>query len=260
MVNISEQEVGSLPLVPRNPLPFRQQMKAIREYHIGQELLRDSGGPVTRVTLGPKWLNGPIIWVTSPTGARDVLGRKDDACDRTAVHREMRHLMGDNLVDLPNTPWLSRKRTLQPLFTKQRVRSFSGHMAEAATMVAERWRDSDERRPGRRGPPTDHVGSGQLDSRNESRWTRRRPRRAAAYRSVAHRRPWHAAGEGTAVAPHPCPPPSTRRERHHASPRRRHPRGMPRRPSRDAPLVHALSGQRTPRPAGRCRTETSATT
>ena len=120
MVNISEQEVGSLPLVPRNPLPFRQQMKAIREYHIGQELLRDSGGPVTRVTLGPKWLNGPIIWVTSPTGARDVLGRKDDACDRTAVHREMRHLMGDNLVDLPNTPWLSRKRTLQPLFTKQR--------------------------------------------------------------------------------------------------------------------------------------------
>ena len=126
MVNISEQDVGSLPLVPRNPLPFRQQMKAIREYHTGQELLRDSGGPVTRVTLGPKWLNGPIIWVTSPTGARDVLGRKDDACDRTAVHREMRHLMGDNLVDLPNAPWLSRKRTLQPLFTKQRVRSFSG--------------------------------------------------------------------------------------------------------------------------------------
>lgn len=27
MVNISEKEVGSLPLVPRNPLPFRQQMK-----------------------------------------------------------------------------------------------------------------------------------------------------------------------------------------------------------------------------------------
>ena len=58
MDKTSEQDVGSLPLVPRNPLPFRQQMKAIREYHIGQELLRDSGGPVTRVTLGPKWLTG----------------------------------------------------------------------------------------------------------------------------------------------------------------------------------------------------------
>jgi cytochrome P450 len=139
-----EREVGSLPLAPRNPLPFGQQMKAIREYHTGQELLRDTGGPVTRVTLGPRWLNAPIIWVTSPAGARDVLGRKDDACDRTAVHREMRHLMGDNLVDLPNEPWLSRKRTLQPLFTKQRVRMFSGHMAEAATMIADRWRESVE--------------------------------------------------------------------------------------------------------------------
>ena len=102
MVNISEQEVGSLPLVPRNPLPFRQQHEGDPgDTTSDRQLLRDSGGPVTRVTLGPKWLNGPIIWVTSPTGARDVLGRKDDACDRTAVHREMRHLMGDNLARSP---------------------------------------------------------------------------------------------------------------------------------------------------------------
>ena len=103
MVNISEQR-GRVPAAgAEESAAVQAEMKAIREYHIGQELLRDSGGLVTRVTLGPKWLNGPIIWVTSPTGARDVLGRKDDACDRTAVHREMRHLMGDNLVDLPNT-------------------------------------------------------------------------------------------------------------------------------------------------------------
>ena len=231
MVDISEQDVASLPLVPRNPLPFRQQMKAIREYHIGQELLRDSGGPVTRVTLGPKWLNGPIIWVTSPTGARDVLGRKDDACDRTAVHREMRHLMGDNLVDLPNTPWLSRKRTLQPLFTKQRVRSFSGHMAEAATMVAERWRDSDE------------VVDLDAEARRLTMWAlgssilgTNLDGRADALAEPLRTALSHIADRGTrpvtraAVAPHPCSPPSPRRERHHASPRGRHPRGVPRRP------------------------------
>ncbi|MHA4854455.1 cytochrome P450 [Rhodococcus sp. MSC1_016] len=137
-------DVGSLPLAPRNPLPFRQRLKAVREYHIGQELLRETGGPVSRVTLGPKWLNEPIVWVTSPMGARDVLGRKDTACDRTAVHREMRHLMGDNIVDLPNEPWLSRKRTLQPLFTKQRVRTFGGHMSQAAAMVADGWGDNAE--------------------------------------------------------------------------------------------------------------------
>ncbi|RZL74445.1 MAG: cytochrome P450 [Rhodococcus sp. (in: high G+C Gram-positive bacteria)] len=144
MVKPIENDVGSLPLAPRNPLPFRQRMNAIREYHTGQELLRETGGPVTRVTLGPKWLSAPIVWVTSPRGAHDVLGRKDTSCDRTLVHREMRHLMGDNLADLPNEPWLPRKRTLQPLFTKQRVRTFGGHMSQAAAMVADGWGDSTE--------------------------------------------------------------------------------------------------------------------
>ncbi len=50
--------------------------------------------------------------------------------------------MGDNLADLPNGPWLSRKRTLQPLFTKQYVRTFGDHMSQAAAMVADGWRGS----------------------------------------------------------------------------------------------------------------------
>src|SRR5262249_29830114 len=33
-----------------------------------------------------------------------------------------------------------RRRALQPLFTKQHVRQFGGHMAEAAEMVATGWR------------------------------------------------------------------------------------------------------------------------
>src|SRR6185369_6536098 len=77
-------------------------------------------------------------------GAHDVLGRKDGACERTPVHREMRNLMGDNLADLPNVPWLSRKRTLQPLFTKQYVRGFGGHMSQAAAMIADGLRDGAE--------------------------------------------------------------------------------------------------------------------
>ena len=42
------------------------------------------------------------------------------------LHAEMRHLLGDNLFDLPHKEWVRRKRTLQPVFTKQRVRTFSG--------------------------------------------------------------------------------------------------------------------------------------
>jgi cytochrome P450 len=128
-----------LPLAPKNPLPLRQRLAAVRDTHAGQATLRDAGGPVTRVTLGPKWLSPPLVWVMSPRGARDVLGLAYESCDRTPVHREIRHLMGDNLADLPHEPWLARKRTLQPLFSKHHVQSFGAHMSQAAAMVASGW-------------------------------------------------------------------------------------------------------------------------
>ena len=130
---------AALQLAPRNPLTFVERLRAVRDTHTGQATLRDAGGNVTRVTLGPKWLSPPIILVTSPSGARDVLARHNESCDRTAVHRELRHLMGDNLADLPHQPWLSRKRTLQPMFTQHYVRGFAAHMSQAAAMVADGW-------------------------------------------------------------------------------------------------------------------------
>jgi hypothetical protein len=44
--------------------------------------LRDAGGPVTRVSLGPKWLFPPVVVATSPQAARDILGRRDRAVRR----------------------------------------------------------------------------------------------------------------------------------------------------------------------------------
>ncbi len=139
MVHATGIDVGRLPLVPRNPLPLRQQLTAARHYHIGQDRLRQAGGAVTRVQLGPCWLSPPIVFVMSPTGAHDVLARNNEWCDRTLVHREIRRLMGDNLADLPNTLWRSRKRTLQPVFTRQHVATFGGHMSEVAAMIARGW-------------------------------------------------------------------------------------------------------------------------
>ena len=131
--------VAGLPLVPANPLPLRQRLIAARQYHTGQVTLREAGGSVTRVMLGPFGFGPSIVFVMSPAGARDVLSRNNEWCDRTPVHHEMRQLMGDNLADLPNAPWRSRKRTLQPVFTRQRVSSFGQHMAEAAEAVAREW-------------------------------------------------------------------------------------------------------------------------
>ncbi len=111
-----------LPWVPRNPMPYRDQMKALRSFNAGFEMFRDSGGPVTRVKLGPRWLMPELVVTTSPQGGRDVLGRPDTFVDKTMLHREMRHVLGGNLFDLMHDEWLPRRRALQPLFTKKHVR------------------------------------------------------------------------------------------------------------------------------------------
>jgi cytochrome P450 len=138
-MTVTDVDVSRLPLAPRNPLPYRQQMLAARQYHTGLEILRDAGGPVTRLVLTPRWLAPPLVMVTSPEGAHDVL--TSDHVDRTAVHEEIRYVLGSNLFDLPNAPWRPRRRTLQPLFTKQHVQRFGGHMSEAAAAIAAGWSD-----------------------------------------------------------------------------------------------------------------------
>lgn len=132
------------PPVPMNPLPYRQQVQSLRAFHTGLETLRDAGGPVTRLKLTPKWLMPPVVVATSPQAARDILGRTGADIEKTRIHHEMRYLLGPNLFDLTNEPWLPRRRALQPIFTKQHVREFGGHMAHAAELVAASWLDGAE--------------------------------------------------------------------------------------------------------------------
>lgn len=134
--------LASLPLAPVNPMPLRQRLKAVKEFSTGTERLRDAGGPVTRFTVGPRWLMPPMVLVTSPGALRDVLSIKDGSVDKTSpVFDEMRRIIGANLADLPYEPWRPRRRTIQPVFTKQRVREFGGHMAYAADSVCAAWPD-----------------------------------------------------------------------------------------------------------------------
>jgi cytochrome P450 len=135
----------SLPPPPVNPMPFRQRVEALKEFSTGTERLRDAGGPVTFFTVGPRWLMPPMVLATSPGAIRDILSTKDDSVDKTTpVFDQMRRIIGANLAVLPHEPWKSRKRTLQPVFTKQRVSEFGGHMAQAAKSVREGWPDEAE--------------------------------------------------------------------------------------------------------------------
>lgn len=138
---IHKVALSELPPVPRNPLPYRRQVKAIRMFHSGLETLRDAGVPATRLKLAPKWLMPEVVVATSPQGAHDILGRGGRHIEKTRIHHEMRQLLGPNLFDLTHEQWLPRRRALQPVFTKQHVREFAGDMAEAAQAVADSWLD-----------------------------------------------------------------------------------------------------------------------
>ncbi len=142
MVEMLEKpDVGAHVLAPKNPLPYRRQLKAVRSYIDGLQSLVRAGGPITRIVLGPKWLVPNVVLISTAQGARDLLGRTDEVCDRgrTRTMVEMHALMGGNLLNLPHQRWLPRRRTLQPLFTKHHVSRYAGHMAAAAQGTADGW-------------------------------------------------------------------------------------------------------------------------
>ncbi|MUL48762.1 cytochrome P450 [Mycobacterium sp. CBMA293] len=137
---IDAPAVGALPLAPKNPLPLRRLLST-RQLHTGLVLLSQVGGPVSRIAVVPKAVAPPIVLVTSPSGIRDVLGRTDSLAERCTIHEEVRNVVGDNLFVLPNSSWPPRRRALQPVFTKQNVDRFGGHMTQAAQTIADQWRD-----------------------------------------------------------------------------------------------------------------------
>ncbi len=140
---LESADISKLPLAPKNPLSYRHQLRAARSLIDGFQELLDAGGPITRMVLGPKWLAPTVVLIASPQGARDVLGRTDEVADRggATMAIELRRLMGGNLLVLPHHQWLPRRRTLQPMFTKLRVRRYAGHMAAAAQTLVDGWRD-----------------------------------------------------------------------------------------------------------------------
>jgi cytochrome P450 len=130
-----------------------------------------------------------VVVATSPQGARDILSRSGEHVERTRMHREMRELLGPNLFDLAHDAWLPRRRALQPIFTKHRVREFGGHMAQAAQTVADSWVDGTQvdldtecRRLTLRA-----LGRSVLGARTRPGQPLRRHRRAAAGHDEVHR-------------------------------------------------------------------------
>lgn len=119
-------------------LGLGERIDALRNFHTGVSVLRDHGGPVVRVPIGPRRAAPQFVVVTSPAGAHDVLAGFDGAMDKgVQVHEETKHV-GLNLFNLPHKTWTPRRRALQPLFTRKHVRDFAVHMSSEAQLAAER--------------------------------------------------------------------------------------------------------------------------
>ena len=130
------EPVHEFPLIGDVPMPVLARLRAVKQFHSGIERIRDAGGTVTMVRLGPRRFVAPFAVVTSPQGAHDVLGPSDGAFDKEMiVHVENRRL-GDNVFNLPHERWTGRRRTLQPVFTKKHVADYAGHMSAAAETLA----------------------------------------------------------------------------------------------------------------------------
>ncbi len=135
----------SLPLAPRNPMPYFKRLAAVKSHHTGTMALREAGGPVTRIVLGPRCLMAPIVLASSPEAIRDILTIKDGSVDKTTpVLVELQDILGPNLVTLPHRDWVTRRRTIQPVFTKQRVGEFAAHVTAATEAVCATWQDGAE--------------------------------------------------------------------------------------------------------------------
>jgi cytochrome P450 len=233
-------DVSALPLAPKNPLPFWRLAKLVRTLDTGQEAIRDAGGPITRIQLAPKWLMPPIVAVMSPNGMRDVLARSDASSERCIIHEEVQQLAGDSLFVLPNEQWRPRKRALQPVFTKQNVRNFGGHMSRAAQRFVDRWHDGGEvdldvecRRVAMQSLGRSVLG---IDLNERSDTIAQHMHVASSYTADRALRPVR--------APRWLPTPARRRARAAVASMRRVTDDMVRAcradPTRDAPLVHAL--------------------
>lgn len=128
------------PLPPRVDLPVRERIRCLREFHTGGALLQQRFGPVCRLDLPVPGVP-TLFFVSSPAGAHDVLANRDGSLDKTGkVHTEAR-FFGINSFNMAHAEWTPRRRTVQPVFTKQHVESYAGHMSAVAAERAVAWND-----------------------------------------------------------------------------------------------------------------------
>lgn len=101
---------------------------------------RAEHGDVVRFVLGPPGLRKTVYFVFSPQGVQQVLAADSaDFPKDSGFSDEMRATWGNNLVTAQGDDYLRQRRQLQPLFTRQRVNSYTDVFCDVAAGLTEEW-------------------------------------------------------------------------------------------------------------------------
>ena len=167
-----------------------------------------------------------------PRVLETFLSRSYPFVDRESpAFNEQRRLNGGSLFNFKYEAWLPRRRVLQPVFTKQHVMQFAGHMAESADKLSQAWGEDAEvdldqecRRLTLRVLARSVLGL-DIDARADTLLGE--PLRTMQKYVRRSRRP---AGPRPLVVAYARPAARTRRQRHVPATRRRHSPKLPGRP------------------------------
>jgi cytochrome P450 len=101
------------------------------------ERARRDHGDVVRFVVGPR----ELYVVFHPDGVRRVLATEADRYRKdNRFYEEIRWALGDGLLNSQDDRWLRQRRFIQPLFTRRRIASYAGSMAEEAAALVAAWR------------------------------------------------------------------------------------------------------------------------
>jgi cytochrome P450 len=128
------------PIQPPGPRGFAawRAFLAIRRDRIRfVEAAARAYGPIVGFRFGGRRL----FLVSSPEGARQVLGAHADRYRKGLGLLDARPLLGEGLLTADGSTWAADRAALDPLFERQRVHALGPAIAAAAHRAAARWSD-----------------------------------------------------------------------------------------------------------------------
>jgi cytochrome P450 len=116
-------------------------MREMRGDYLGtiSRAAREVGG-LARIMAGPPGWRVTVYSVSSPELAAEILGQPDRFRKNGPGYRELRQVLGDNMLTSEDESWHRQRRFLAPIFTRRRIAGDYIHiMIEEAQRLVERW-------------------------------------------------------------------------------------------------------------------------